>query len=452
MLKKVILVLLMVLYVCHCQINAKKPVTPMFLQGRKLVDSKLGHSKEFLTSLPKKREPQLINGSNPFEFSGYISVNASANAQMYYVYFPAQNGNKNAPLIMWLQGGPGCSSMDGLFVENGPYHIDPNTLRLIPNEYTWNKEYSMVFVDNPVGAGFSYVDADGYVTNEVQVAEDMFIFLNQFLPRYNLTKNELYIFGESYAGKYIPSIAHRIHFDKSANINLRGAGIGDGLTHPVQQFVDYAEFAFNTGLIDQKQYKNLVSLQNVARDLIMQQKWNAAMQYCNEILGTLVNYAGGVNVYDIRAYGDYDLDYVTQYVMQPDVREQMHTAGHRDYHDCDSETYAKLQADMPKSVRQYVIDLLNDNFRIILYNGQFDLIINTPAAERWIYDMPWNGQVKYQLASKTVWKENDNVAGYARVSGPLTQVTVLKAGHLSPMDQPQNLLSMVNKFIRQQPF
>ena len=68
----------------------------------------------------------------------------------YYVFFPAQNGNVNAPVILWLQGGPGCSSMDGLFIENGPYHVDEN-LNLIPNKDTWNQKYHMLFVDNPVG-------------------------------------------------------------------------------------------------------------------------------------------------------------------------------------------------------------------------------------------------------------------------------------------------------------
>jgi len=361
---------------------------------------------------------------------------------------------------MWLQGGPGCSSMTGLFIENGPYHIDPSTLRLVDNHFTWNKEYSMLYVDNPVGSGFSYVERqDGYVTNELQVANYMQLFLTRFFKQVHpeQSQNEFYIFGESYAGKYIPSIAHRLFFAQPSDVikvNIKGVGIGDGLTHPIQQFTDYAEFGFNTGLLDQKQYRDMVSVQNVAKTLIEQQKWSQAMNHCNQILNSFVSESGGINVYDIRDYGEYDMDYMSEYVMQPDVRVQMHTNGKRDYHDCDSETYAKLQNDMPQSVRQYVIDLLNNGFPMMLYNGQFDMIINTPAAERWIYDMPWDGQSKYQSAKRNIWKNaHGDVVGYTRTSGPLTQVVVNKAGHLSPMDQPENTLDMVTKFItKQTPF
>ena len=430
----------------------QSPINNLFLRGRKLVGRE-GLPQSFLSSLPSTRSPQLINGQNPFEFSGYITVNQTYNSNMYYVLFPAQSGKKDAPLIMWLQGGPGCSSMDGMFLENGPYHIDKDTLRLVPNPYSWNKDYHVVYVDNPVGAGFSYTDEPGYVKDEVQVADEMFTFLNQFLPKYNLTANDFYIFGESYAGKYIPSIAHKIYFTQQPKINLRGVGIGDGLTHPVQQFVDYAEFAFNTGLIDQNQYKKVSAVQQVAKSLVEQKKWDEAMNYINEILNDVsAVYAGNVNVYDIREYGNYDTDYITTYVMQPDVREQMHTNNHRAYHDCDSETYQKLQRDMPKSVRQYVVDLLNANFKVLLYNGQFDLIINTPASERWIWDMPWNGQQQYQQAGRSIWKVNGQVAGYARGYGPLTQLVVHGAGHLAPMDQPITTRDMVDRFINNRQF
>jgi vitellogenic carboxypeptidase-like protein len=126
-------------------------------------------------------------------------------------YFDAQNGDKSAPLVVWLQGGPGGSSLFGLFSEMGPYSLSPE-LELLPRNSTWNRDYAMIFIDNPVGAGFSFTDqADGYCTDtKVCVAKNLYSLLTQFYMLHSdQATRPLYITGESYGGHYVPGIGSR---------------------------------------------------------------------------------------------------------------------------------------------------------------------------------------------------------------------------------------------------
>ncbi|KAJ3334382.1 hypothetical protein HDU76_000075 [Blyttiomyces sp. JEL0837] len=204
----------------------------------------------------------------------------TSKASMFFWFFPSQFTINNPPtrsrgshtlpapppLILWLQGGPGSSSMIGLFQEMGPLRV-VNPLSLhnqnenndetiehlkldIRNE-TWNRKYSMLFIDNPVGTGFSYVDPSdtspgvdrpkwrigwelednvddyddddddgtpeneivpryvkGYTANQAAVARDLLIFLDRFYDKFPEQKRApLYLMGESYAGKYVPGLA-----------------------------------------------------------------------------------------------------------------------------------------------------------------------------------------------------------------------------------------------------
>lgn len=105
---------------------------------------------------------------------------------------------------MWLQGGPGASSLYGLFVENGPLQVTED-LKVLQRNHTWNKDFAMLYFDQPVGTGFSFTDSDeGYAKNEVDVARDMYEALKQFFTLYeDYRGNPFYVAGESYGGRFI---------------------------------------------------------------------------------------------------------------------------------------------------------------------------------------------------------------------------------------------------------
>ena len=166
------------------------------------------------------RNLSLVRGLNlphkVVSHSGFITVNKTANSNLFFWFFPAENGNKSAPLILWLQGGPGSSSMYGLLKENGPFlaDVDQNGHPFVrSNPHRWSANYSVLYIDNPVGTGFSFTDDDDAYPKIVEEStQDLFIFLQQFLTLFpDLQKVEFYPFGESYAGKYVPVLAHKIH-------------------------------------------------------------------------------------------------------------------------------------------------------------------------------------------------------------------------------------------------
>ena len=183
-------------------------------------------------------------------FSGYLTVNKEYNSNMFFWFFPAQNGNKpDTPVMLWLQGGPGASSLFALFTEIGPIYIDGNQ-NIQPRAVTWNKNYHLLFVDNPVGTGYSFTSSDqGYARSQDDVARDLYSALTQFFQIYtDYASNPFIVTGESYAGKYVPSITYKIHVENQnpqvkVKINLKGMTIGDGLTDPVNQYM-YGDFLY----------------------------------------------------------------------------------------------------------------------------------------------------------------------------------------------------------------
>ena len=101
---------------------------------------------------------------------------------MFYYFFSATNPtltDNNIPILIWLNGGPGASSLTGLFYENGLYQLNSNYTVTIRN-INWNEKYHMLFIDNPIGTGYSFVDGNNYVTNEDLMGQNFLALINGF--------------------------------------------------------------------------------------------------------------------------------------------------------------------------------------------------------------------------------------------------------------------------------
>merc|ERR1712166_305485 len=155
------------------------------------------------------------------------------------------------PLIMWLSGGPGCSSEIALFEENGPYKINSDG-EVTSHPYSWNEKGNLLFVDQPIGTGFSHAGFGKGVKSEKGVAEDMMTFFRGFLEQNpEFEGRDFYITGESYAGHYVPAIAYYlVNNAPDINLNLKGIAIGNGLTDPFHQYPVYGTFSYENGLIE----------------------------------------------------------------------------------------------------------------------------------------------------------------------------------------------------------
>jgi len=203
--------------------------------------------------------------------SGYLNVNKAGSA-LAFLFYGREGINKaqlkDYPTIIWLNGGPGSSSQLGNFMELGPYFVKPAVMapyEIIKNNHTWIKDYNVIFVDQPVGTGLSFADPNHpspYCKNMSDVANDFWYALKELYTNQNgcFTKlgitgaHPLFIFGESYAGKYAPAIGQKIKHEQLTNngflTGLKGVGVGDGFTHPYFIFTQLGEFAYNLGLID----------------------------------------------------------------------------------------------------------------------------------------------------------------------------------------------------------
>ncbi|OCH94836.1 alpha/beta-hydrolase [Obba rivulosa] len=178
-----------------------------------------------------------VTFSLPHSYAGSIPVNRPGhpNDTLFFWGFDRQgangslaNASSTDPWLLWLNGGPGSSSMIGLFTEHGPIHVLANNT-LVPNGFSWTNLVDAIYVDQPVGTGFSTADATGFIADEDQMADDFLGFLSNLVKIFpGLSTRPLYLTGESYAGTYIPYITKGIFSTPNPPVNLRKIAIGDG--------------------------------------------------------------------------------------------------------------------------------------------------------------------------------------------------------------------------------
>lgn len=390
---------------------------------------------------------------------GFINANQKYGVNYFYWLFNSRNNETNAPLVLWLTGGPGCSSELAIFFENGPWTVNKD-LTLSPNQYGWNAEAHLLFVDQPGGTGFSYVtNKHGYVTNEDQVAEDAYTFLQNFFNKNPQYKNvDFYITGESYAGHYIPAISHYIWKmnQNAANpkINLKAIAIGNGWIDPLVQVNSYAPYLYYNNLIDQSTVQRAnYQYQSCAQD-IQNKDYDSAFYDCNQVMRTCLQAAGNINVYDIRkpCIGSlcYDFDSIADWLNLPSVRQKL-GVGDRTWESCATNVYQNLIDDFEVSYTSLLPDLLS-TYRVVFYNGEYDFTCNYYGAAALLDGLQWPGQSGFQNANNHTWTVNNTPAGTVRSYGNLTFLRVFNAGHMVPHDVPQNALDLLSRLIHNKPF
>lgn len=159
-------------------------------------------------------------------WSGYLEVDNATGQNLHYVFMEAESDPANKPVVLWLNGGPGCSSMDGFMYENGPFHVsEADYTKLVVNDGRWTQSANMLWLEAPAGVGFSYAqDRSVYNTNDTQTADFNHKALTMFFEGFSeYRKNEFFIAGESYAGVYVPTLAYKtIMSQGDFFINLKG--------------------------------------------------------------------------------------------------------------------------------------------------------------------------------------------------------------------------------------
>jgi len=164
------------------------------------------------------------------QYAGFAPVTADGKNKLHYWFVECECGNApGTPLLMWLNGGPGSSSLLGLLAERlGPQSITPNAT-LVANPDAITKRYHLLALDNPVGSGYSYTSSGAYVTSEFEMRTQAVAALRVFFQRHpEYTSRPFWVTGESYAGHYVPNIAWEVAVNAS-EIPLQGVVIGNGV-------------------------------------------------------------------------------------------------------------------------------------------------------------------------------------------------------------------------------
>lgn len=295
-------------------------------------------------------------------------------------------------MVLWLNGGPGCSSLTGLFFELGPASIDKN-IKLVNNPYSWNNNASVIFLDQPVNVGYSY--SGGAVSNTIAAGKDVYALLTLFFQQFpEYAKQDFHIAGESYAGHYIPVFTSEILSHKKRNINLKSVLIGNGLTDGLTQYNYYKPMACGEGgwpaRLDKSECQAMENALPRCLSLIQNcydsgSVWSCvpATIYCNNaMIGPYQK--TGYNVYDIRGKCEdtgnlcySGLGYISEYLNRKEVMAEL-GAEVSSYDSCNFDINRNFlfAGDWMQPFHRLVPGIL-EQIPVLIYAGNADYICNS---------------------------------------------------------------------------
>jgi len=401
------------------------------------------------------------------QYSGYYNLTTGKDKHYFYWFFESRNDPATDPVVLWMTGGPGCSSEVALFGENGPCTVNADGSATATNPYSWNSNASLLYIDQPAGTGFSY--GLGLDHDEKGVATDMYDFLQQFFQHHDkYQKNPFFAVGESYAGHYIPAVTHKIWENNkqlpsgAIKINHQGTAVGNGLTDPLIQYAYYKDMIVSTNHHKPAVGKVVHAAMTAATPVCLaaikacdavQASCIAAIESCNA--GLLIPYTlTGMNPYDMRVKCAkpplcYDFSNVGTYLDRPEVRAAL-GVGNRKWSDCNRAVAMafELDGDWMQSYQQMIPDQLEDGVRVLIYAGDQDYICNWLGNQAWTQALPWSHQADFNTTAPANWTipGSSAAAGTIQASNGFTFLRVFDAGHMVPRDQPEAALAMLNAF------
>jgi serine carboxypeptidase-like clade 2 len=426
-------------------------------------------------------------------FSGYVDLKNSSK-KIHYLLVESARDPANDPLIIWYNGGPGCSSMLAFMQEIGPLTWPDGEMKMVKNEYAWNKEANVLFVEQPAGVGYSYCDAYKSVKecafddNNASL-DNLEAVLGWFEKYPEFKENDLYLAGESYAGIYVPFLMNNMHHyiqqhigdDSVFKPNLKGMMVGNGVTNWAQDtFPSYFEMAYWHSLVDQSLYEK-------AKELncdFSQANFDGFSKECEGIADKFEMGVSKVNIYDIfgTCWGLKPTDGSEHIVTEPNERgfavvggqlktfKKVYTAA--DYtpwtfrpqslnelppcvYGEEMTRYLNRQdvrnsLHIPDFVQgwemckgdidytrgpyasQWIWESLKGQYRMLKFSGDTDGAVPTTGTYNWIQGL---GREVLE-AWRPYYTADNELGGYVEVYDGLTLGTVHGAGHMAPMFKP----------------
>ncbi|GLT49586.1 hypothetical protein SLA2020_231340 [Shorea laevis] len=404
-------------------------------------------------------------------YAGYVTVNKESGRALFYWFIEADEDPESKPLLLWLNGGPGCSSIAyGEAEEIGPFHIKPDGKTLYLNPYSWNQVANILFLDSPVGVGFSYsnTSSDLLSNGDKRTAQDSLTFLLKWFERFPQYKGrDFYISGDSYGGHYVPQLSQAIVRHnwavKEKAINLKGYMVGNALTDDYHDHLGVFQFMWSAGLISDQTFKLLNQLCDLESFIHFSSSCNKILDVASEELGNIDPYsiytppctanvsqskwllkrrlmAGRVS----EKYDPCTEKHSEVYFNLPEVQKALNVLPNvapSKWETC-SELVNTNWKDSPRTVLDIYRELIPSRLRIWIFSDDTDAVIPVTST-RYTIDALKLPTVKPWRA----WYDDGQVGGWTQEYAGLTFVTVRGAGHEVPLHRPKLALALVKAFL-----
>ena len=418
------------------------------------------------------------------QFSGYLRADNKTKATDFFHYWlvESQNEPTKDPLLLWLNGGPGCSSLAGLFDELGPFQVNPDGATLRVREFSWNKVANVLFLESPTEVGFSYTISGFQQHNDDNTAQANYLALKSFIEKFPQYKDRpIFLAGESYGGIYLPTLATLVDADPA--LNLKGIAIGNGYLDEKKLMQSFIFSSYHHGFFGQAQWDafanrccNGTAPSRSSCDL------NEEAPPCKTVANNLFVrvLSNGLNPYNIlsdcetpKSRGSsqakrsnksklsdlaqlrqnlmldppcVDSSATEKYLTSIDVRDALHLPDRvRNWQICTSLFYDKKYAGLDGGVAPQVKQLLESkrNLTLLVYNGDVDMVCNFLGDEWFVDDLG-----RPLLRDYISWHVDNQIAGWVKHYEGITFTTVRGAGHMVPKDRPAAALAMIGKFVK----
>lgn len=417
-------------------------------------------------------------------YSGYLEI-PEKKRKLHYMFAESQNDPANDPLVIWFNGGPGCSSMLGFTQEHGPYTMPDGDPHFYENPNSWNKEANMLYIESPAGVGYSYFwgkDKDSF--NDTTSSEDNYAALLKFYEKFpEYKKHDLYISGESYAGIYVPYLAYQI-IEHGSKLNLKGIIVGNGVTNytydcqPAYVGMGFWHALYGTSLHDKieelgcefanledtpecnelrKQFYDLVSKVNVY-DVYRECYYENSTQRMGSsyINGQLKTYKKGMTAQEYTPFmfkNAEELEIVppcvyasgtTDYLNRQDVRDALHVETDQVWEICTD----RIDYDAGEIASQWIYPILKKNqIRMMHFSGNADGAVPTQGTKDWIHALQWKKVAEYA----PFYIENRQVGGFIEQYDGITLASIQGVGHMAAQWSPVATHYAVKQFIKNKP-
>ncbi|KAK4439921.1 Serine carboxypeptidase-like 31, partial [Sesamum alatum] len=406
-------------------------------------------------------------------YAGYVTVNEKNGRALFYWFYEATTLADQKPLVLWLNGGPGCSSVGyGATQEIGPFLVDSDGHGLKFNSFSWNTEANLLFLESPIGVGFSYTNTSGDYDGlgDDFTANDAYAFLHKWFLKFpSYRTRRFYIAGESYAGKYVPELAEVIHDknkDPSLFIDLRGILLGNPETHDAEDWRGIVDYAWSHAIVSDETHKTIIR----SCDFYSDDPWNNTD--CNTAVEELFKQYDEIDMYSLyttvcrsnssvsaeftarslskmmpRLMAGYDpcLDhYAKTYYNRPDVQKALHVSDGtslRNWTICNMTIFYGW-SDSRTSVLPIYKKLIAAGLRIWIYSGDTDGRVPVLSTR---YSLSSLG-----LPIKKAWRpwyHQKQVGGWIQEYYGLTFATFRGAGHAVPTFKPSESLALFASFL-----